>query len=681
MSDAHRGTMTEILTESFCERCGSRYTFESAVPKDRLRKVKVLSRGLKTFVLDDKTSMDEAMAAARSDTDRAVTSSQLDAFHKTFNFCMQCRQYTCPNCWNEAEGRCLTCAPNLSREILPAPFPDLQPANGLGAAAIATNGALGTPAASANGTAGSNGTATNGTNGTNGHAPDDGLYGLDAIARLDALSGYTAPVVAAEAVVAAEPVAADAAVADEPVVSGSNVEPPVAQIAAEPIADVALSEPTLDAVAEPIVEDTAPEPIAGIADDAVATESPVAETAVAEAAAEPTVAEPVADVVAADAVTEPVIEPLDDLVFEADLSGIVPPTDNAIEEVVLDMTPDAGPVVTDQAAEVAPLVAATQAPDLDPDGTDARAAAAAAATSAMFAGLRPGQSLDDAIDAFERDEPAAASAEPLTDLSVATEPEMLAAEPEAVIESADVDLPLVASVPEPGPVAVTEPQPVLAPEAAPEPVVEAAELVAAVPDPAPVVPIVEPEPEPVAAEPVAAAPEPEPAPVAAEPAPIAAIAPLVAAELVVAPEPAVVTPQSPAAAPAVEPIAATVATEPELVIAAPPADVVAQPTWTIVAPDPTATNGAAAPAPTAEPQWPTTPQWPSQKTSPGLPFLGRPAVPTGGVDALWAASDQAVTATPGNDRAPAVVQACVSCGLSLSATARFCRRCGTAQHA
>ncbi len=409
---------------------------------------------------------------------------------------------------------------------------------------------------------------------------------------------------------------------------------------------------------------------------------------------EATVAEPVVEVVGADAVTEPVIEPLDDLVFEADLSGIVPPTDNAIEEVVLDLTPDAAPAATVQTTEVEPFVVATQAPDLDQDGTDARAAAAAAATSAMFAGLRPGQSLDDAIDAYERDEPTSepteASSEPLSDLPVATELEMLAAEPEPVIGTADVDLPVAASAPEPGPVvAAAEPEPVLGPEAAPEPVVEAVELEAVAADPALVVPIAGPEPEPVAAEPVANEPEP----VAAEPEPVAAIAPLVAAELlvapeppvvvpeppVVAPEPAVVTAESPVAAPAVEPIAATLATEPG--VAAPAADVVAQPTWTIVAPDPTATNGAAAPAPTAEPEWPTTPQWPSQKTSPGLPFLGRPAVPTGGVDALWAASDQAVTATPGNDRAPAVVQACVSCGLSLSATARFCRRCGTAQHA
>jgi hypothetical protein len=103
--------MTEILTESFCERCGTRYTFESAHPRTRLKGVKVLSRGLKNFVLSDDTSIDEAMAAARSETDREATAHQLDAFHKTFNFCMSCRQYTCPNCWNDPEARCLSCAP------------------------------------------------------------------------------------------------------------------------------------------------------------------------------------------------------------------------------------------------------------------------------------------------------------------------------------------------------------------------------------------------------------------------------------------------------------------------------------------------------------------------------------------------------------------------------------------
>ena len=117
--------MAEILTESFCERCGTRYTFESPRQRVRLKGVKVLSRGLKNFVLSDGTSMDEAMAAARSETDREVTAHQLDAFHKTFNFCMTCRQYTCPDCWNEGEARCLSCAPHLGHEILAAPLPDL----------------------------------------------------------------------------------------------------------------------------------------------------------------------------------------------------------------------------------------------------------------------------------------------------------------------------------------------------------------------------------------------------------------------------------------------------------------------------------------------------------------------------------------------------------------------------
>ena len=98
------GLMAEILTESFCERCGTRYTVESTAPKARLGRFKTLSKGLKNFVLDDATSLDDALAAARNDDNRDATAEQLDAFHKTFNFCMSCRQYTCANCWNGDAG-------------------------------------------------------------------------------------------------------------------------------------------------------------------------------------------------------------------------------------------------------------------------------------------------------------------------------------------------------------------------------------------------------------------------------------------------------------------------------------------------------------------------------------------------------------------------------------------------
>ena len=155
--------MTEILTESFCERCGTRYTFESARPRLRLSGVKVATRGLKNFVLSDGLAMDEAMAAARSETERELTAYQLDAFHKTFNFCMQCRQYTCANCWNEAAARCLTCAPHLGREVLPAPFPELAPRAAVVADETSAGGAILV-----------NGTNGNGRNGRNGADRADG---------------------------------------------------------------------------------------------------------------------------------------------------------------------------------------------------------------------------------------------------------------------------------------------------------------------------------------------------------------------------------------------------------------------------------------------------------------------------------------------------------------------------
>jgi len=246
--------MTEILTESFCERCGTRYTFESARPRTRLKGVKVLSRGLKNFVMSDETSMDEAMAAARSETDRELTAHQLDAFHQTFNFCMSCRQYTCPNCWNEVEARCLSCAPHLGHEVLPAPFPDMP------ATAYPTDQA---------GADGSNG---------NGHGVE--LVGMaeieaarqadevDAAARLAALTA-TGP----DAPTEPEPVAGIEAVVAE--------AEPVAEPEPEPVAGIetAMAPAALDAVvAEPVVAPPEPEPVAE-PEPLAAVAAPVDETA------------------------------------------------------------------------------------------------------------------------------------------------------------------------------------------------------------------------------------------------------------------------------------------------------------------------------------------------------------------------------------------------------------------
>ncbi len=145
--------MSELLTESFCERCGTRYTFESGEPEVRrvpIKKARVLARGLKNFVLSDTVSLDDALAEARHDEDRGRTALQLEAFHDTFNFCMDCRQYTCRDCWNEAEGRCLSCAPTagtLESAIAPAVIPEADASDRL-AQLFGAAGAAAGPAAS-----------------------------------------------------------------------------------------------------------------------------------------------------------------------------------------------------------------------------------------------------------------------------------------------------------------------------------------------------------------------------------------------------------------------------------------------------------------------------------------------------------------------------------------------------
>src|SRR5450759_246041 len=111
---------------SYCERCGTRYTFGSSPSAgSSLRDARVLAKGLKYFVLSNSASMGEAMEYARNDLHSSESSRVTEQFHKTFNFCMTCRQYACESCWNEAKGACLSCAPESA--IQPVEPTDLLP--------------------------------------------------------------------------------------------------------------------------------------------------------------------------------------------------------------------------------------------------------------------------------------------------------------------------------------------------------------------------------------------------------------------------------------------------------------------------------------------------------------------------------------------------------------------------
>ena len=100
------------FTDSYCERCGTRYTFGPTPSKGpSLVGARVLAKGLKNFVMSDEASMHDAMAAARIDVERGETTRIAEEFHRTFNFCMTCRQYACDKCWNPNQSACLSCAP------------------------------------------------------------------------------------------------------------------------------------------------------------------------------------------------------------------------------------------------------------------------------------------------------------------------------------------------------------------------------------------------------------------------------------------------------------------------------------------------------------------------------------------------------------------------------------------
>ena len=126
-------------------------------------------------------------------------------------------------------------------------------------------------------------------------------------------------------------------------------------------------------------------------------------------------------------------------------------------------------------------------------------------------------------------------------------------------------------------------------------------------------------------------------------------------------------------------------------VAAQRTDVVEQPTWQIVAPD------VDAPAGRGPPMTPV-PAGPERHASSGRANGARVAGPRPGDEPACRSSgarpsrpaassrcgpSRAARSRPRRrrrvDAAQGGVQPCVSCGLSLSATARFCRRCGTSQ--
>jgi len=123
---------TEILTESFCERCGTRYEFGTPEPLTTGQKTRGLVTGLRDFIMSTDSLSDSINDAMRAE-EEALAAVQIEAFQQAFNFCLDCRRYTCVNCWNDDAGRCRSCMPlvgvddiagfdqRVAGRLLPAP--------------------------------------------------------------------------------------------------------------------------------------------------------------------------------------------------------------------------------------------------------------------------------------------------------------------------------------------------------------------------------------------------------------------------------------------------------------------------------------------------------------------------------------------------------------------------------
>ena len=286
--------MVETLTESFCERCGTRYEFKAPTRLNPLRKTRGLFGGLKNY-LTSQDDFGDAMGDAMRSEEEQLASAQLEAFHESFNFCINCRQYTCVNCWNDDAGRCRSCAPIAGTDDLAERL-----------------------AASFNG----NGAATT-------LSPTDATEVTMAESDLQRRLGM------------------DAWPTSDPLTSGTNGHAPAAWPTADDLSPALPAGPQWDAVSDPLLAESEPEPVeAELPWDAAFEPEPVVAEVEPEPEPEPVVAE-----VEPEPEPEPVALP-------------PPPRIAPISETILRFPTRPAPEPPASAPEAEPVAAEADTPEL-----------------------------------------------------------------------------------------------------------------------------------------------------------------------------------------------------------------------------------------------------------------------------------------------------------------------------
>jgi hypothetical protein len=101
--------MTDTVLQSFCERCGKRYS----VPVQVEERAEPPPTGLGRF---KRKARDPEPAIPTRDVEGAAV-----------HFCLECRRYNCADCWNDEAGLCIGCRPHGTEAPATPPEPEARP--------------------------------------------------------------------------------------------------------------------------------------------------------------------------------------------------------------------------------------------------------------------------------------------------------------------------------------------------------------------------------------------------------------------------------------------------------------------------------------------------------------------------------------------------------------------------
>ena len=104
--------MSEGLVQYVCERCHTRFVLALSGRKlSPTNQVRAGFEAARNTVLHRDASYAQNLTEATRRVGQVIADAEYERFRRSFNFCHNCRQFVCSDCWNDTQRQCLTCAP------------------------------------------------------------------------------------------------------------------------------------------------------------------------------------------------------------------------------------------------------------------------------------------------------------------------------------------------------------------------------------------------------------------------------------------------------------------------------------------------------------------------------------------------------------------------------------------